>query len=96
MKFSHIFAVTIITTILQAWMEGNPRLVNDKDALKYLTVDSFEKIIDILERHTGFAVDPIPQVRDFNTRDFCLTTSRIHCSLTPRESLSSGYSGLLM
>lgn len=43
------------------WLEGNPRLSNDKDAVKYLTIDAFEKIIDIFERHTGFAIEPLPQ-----------------------------------
>jgi len=42
-------------------MEANPRLANDKDAAKYLTVEAFERIIDILERHTGFSADPVPQ-----------------------------------
>lgn len=41
-------------------MQKNAKLNQDLDASSFLTIDVFEKIIIFLEKHTGFAVDPIP------------------------------------
>jgi hypothetical protein len=44
------------------WINGNTRLTADKEAMKMLSITAFENIIDILEKHTGLAHDPIPLV----------------------------------
>ena len=44
------------------WMATHSLLGTDKDAKKHLTSDAFEAIIDILERHTGYSKDTVPQL----------------------------------
>jgi hypothetical protein len=43
-------------------MKNHPKFSQDFEVSKYLTIESFEKIITFLEKHTGFATDLIPQV----------------------------------
>ena len=42
------------------WIAAHPVLGSDKDAKKYLTSDTFEAIIDILERHSGYSKEVVP------------------------------------
>lgn len=44
------------------WIAGNEKLTSDKEAQRFLTHDSFEAIIDHLERLTGMAKDPVTLV----------------------------------
>jgi len=44
------------------WISGHPLLGGDKEAKRYLTSDAFEAIIDILERHTGYSKETVPQL----------------------------------
>lgn len=41
-------------------MKIQSRLSQDLEASAYLTAESFEKIINFLEKHTGFATELIP------------------------------------
>jgi hypothetical protein len=43
------------------WMATHPVLSTDKDCRRQLNADSFEAIINILEHHTAFSREPIPQ-----------------------------------
>lgn len=40
------------------WITSNEKLTSDKEAQRYLTYDSFEAIIDVLERCTGTSKEP--------------------------------------
>lgn len=44
------------------WMKTNPKIVNDKELSKALTVEVFEYLINLYEKHTGFGVDCLPLV----------------------------------
>jgi hypothetical protein len=45
----------------QEWMNTHPVLSTDKDCRRQMDADIFEAIMNILEHHTAFSRDPIPQ-----------------------------------
>mmetsp|Transcript_24261 Transcript_24261/g.40506 ORF Transcript_24261/g.40506 Transcript_24261/m.40506 type:complete len:152 (-) Transcript_24261:32-487(-) len=46
----------------EAWLKGLSLLGIPKDTSRLLSVDTFEIIINILERYTGLSKEPIPQI----------------------------------
>jgi hypothetical protein len=46
-------------------MQSNNILKHASEVSQVLTTDVFEKLINLLERHTGFSTDLIPQVYFF-------------------------------
>ena len=48
----------------EVWMKNNTKILNDKELCKALTVEVFEAIINLYEKHTGFGLDCMPLVSD--------------------------------
>ena len=46
----------------EKWMRSNQYFTHDKEIVRHFTADAFESIINILERHTGFSQEVVPQV----------------------------------
>ena len=44
------------------WMRNNTRISQDREAATYLGVETFEKIITLLEKHTGYVSELIPLI----------------------------------
>ena len=46
---------------VQAWLKNNAKIAADPELTATLTNSMFERVIDMLEKNTGFS-DPIPMV----------------------------------
>jgi hypothetical protein len=45
------------------WIRSNPRFVNEEEIAQYLGEQSFEALMDILERVTSHSKEPVKQAR---------------------------------